>query len=39
MGEIFDSIEHYRRCLQDLALAKGFDIVQTEENTEKVPGV
>ena len=36
---VITNIEHHRRLLQDFALAKWFDIVQTEENTKKVPGV
>ena len=36
-GEVFDSIEHFRRRLQGYALAEGFDVVQTGGGTKKVP--
>ena len=36
-GEVFDSIEYYKRRLQSCTLAEGFDIVQTGGGTKTIP--
>src|SRR5947199_3035612 len=36
-GEVFDSIEHCKRRLQNYALAEGFNVVQIGGGTKKVP--
>ena len=35
-GEVFNSIEHCKRRLQNYALAEGFDVVQIEGDIKKV---
>ena len=36
IGEVFDSIDYYKRRLQGYALAEGFNIIQIGGGTKKV---